>query len=112
MTTVNLPITEQTREQASNFCAIVQMSRNYLLKPACAIVTLEVDGLYCGAILILYAAETHSVAGDIKQIPLTPYFYTGDVASWLETTGVIVPVHETKKTGVYTVWCEISQTLI
>lgn len=112
MTTVNLPITELTREQASNFCSIVEMSRNYLLKPMCAIVTLEVGGLYCGALLVLYAAETHSVSGDIKQIPLVPYFYTGDVASWLETAGVLVPVHETKKSGVLTVWCDISQTLI
>lgn len=112
MTTIKINPPKSSIELAEEFVSIVQHSRQYLLKPMCCVTTLEIEGVYCGAVLCLYAAETHSISGDIKQIPLTPYFYPQGVADSLEGSGIIKPVHETKRTGVLTTWYEISPTLI
>lgn len=108
MTTLQVNPPTSSIDLADQFKALVIQARHWGLKPMAAITTLEVDGMYCGAVLILYAAETHAIEGKLKEIPLTPYFYPQGVADCLEAAGIIKTVHETKRTGILTAWCEIS----
>lgn len=97
---------------AEEFCSMVTLSRNMMLKPLAALAILELDGLYCGALLTLYAAQTHAITGKLQTIPLIPYFYNQDVALYLETMNILINPSETRRMGMSVTWYEISETLI
>jgi hypothetical protein len=96
---------------ADQFVSLVKHTRGLGLKPMAAITTLELDGVYCGAVLVLYCAESGSDVNNKQHIPLMPYFYPQGVADALEGSRVIVAEHETKRSGVLTTWLTISETL-
>lgn len=94
------------------FVNLVQMSRHMGVKPTAAIVTLEVDELYCGAVLMLYVGEQVQATNKGWAMPLTPFFFRAEVATHLQNVGILNEGHMSSKTGVTVAWCEISETLI
>lgn len=112
MTTANSSPQLSTDEYVSQFVAMVEYARNAGLKPLACVTILEHEGQYCGAVLCLYAAETKAITDKQQMIPLTPYFYGADVANALEARGILQSAHESRRTGISTVWFDISTTLI
>lgn len=110
--TMQSPVQLSIDELQKQFVTLCEHTRSLGLKPMAATTTLEIDGVYCGSVLVLYCAESQSDVNGKQHIPLMPYFYPAEVASGLEVAGILQPEHTTKRSGVLTTWCTISETFV
>lgn len=77
------------------------------IKPMAAIVVTRVDGEWTGAFLCIYAMQTEVDPRGSQSMPLTPFFYPYEVASFLVARGILIEEHESMKTGIQTHWCRV-----
>lgn len=104
------PVT--TTDLIEHIISTVKTSRQFGIEPYCAVTVVERDGEYCGAVLCLYTAEA-GVNRDGKAIvELAPQFYPSEVATELQTRGLLIESQTTRRTGIGTTWCYFSDTFI
>lgn len=86
---------------------IIEYSLANKIKPMVAIVVQHREGQWIGAFMCLYAAESKADPDGKQTMPLTPYFYSYEVATILVQMGVLLEEHESQKTGIQVHWCRV-----
>lgn len=107
------PVEPTTEELIESVIALVNYSRGAAIKVQFVVTVLENEqGDWCGAVGVLYAAESTPNLDNSPRVPLQPFFYPAEVCRVLEQRGIIKSVHTSRRTGINCHWFDFAETFI